>query len=355
MSGTRSARAKDLMLKAQSARDDAEALAEHSRPEDTRTAIEALGRADSLLALAQAEDPGWGRPTLERGWVAHDRANLVTGPARGGAIEQGLRFAAEAARRGPATPELLQLRGTLRWEQVTVQQGDSADSVRLGRAEADLRTAVDRDSTLAGAWATLSYLLWFKGSTAEAELAGRRALREDAYLVDARRVFEHLFLADLMLGDFGQAEEWCRRGRTSFPGYWRFVECELTLMRHNTASTPDPDSAWALVRQLEALDPVDKAKAEDRAYHVIYRRVVAATISARAGRRDIARAELVRARRATEGNPMLRMDLACDEAYLRLVLGDTTRAMALLRTYIKARPMARAYIARDPLFSALPF
>ena len=355
MSGTRSARAKDLMLKGQRVRDDAQALAGHSRPEDTRTAIEALGRADSLLALAQGEDPGWLRPTVERGWVAYDRSNLLKGPARAQQIERGLRFAEAVARSEPDNPELLHLRGTLRWEQVAVQQGGSADSVRLGRAEADLRGAVDRDSTLAGAWATLSFLLWFKGSTAEAELTGRRALREDAYMADARGVFAHLFLVDLWLSDFRQAEEWCRRGRTSFPGYWRFVECELTLMWYNTAATPDPDSAWALVKQLEALDPGDNAIAEDRAYHLIYRRIIGATISARAGQRDLARAELARARRATEGNPTLAMDLACDEAYLHLVLGDTTRAVALLRSYVKARPMARTYIARDPLFRGVSF
>src|SRR5439155_14328392 len=125
-------------------------------------------------------------------------------------------------------------------------------------------------STLAGAWATLSYLLWFKGGTAEAELAARHALREDAYMADARGVFNQLFFADLMLGKYAEAEEWCQRGRASFPGYWRFVECELTLMRHNTAATPDADSAWALVRQLELLDPVGKATAEDRAYLPIY-------------------------------------------------------------------------------------
>ena len=355
MSGTLSARAKDLMLKAQSARDDARALSEHSRPEDIRTAIEALDRADSLLALAQAEDPAWLRPTVERGWVALDRANLLNGPERAEAIERGLRFAEKAAGSDPSNPELLELRGTLRYEQVLVQQGASADSLRLARAESDLRGAVDRDSTMAGAWATLSFLLWFKGSTAEAELAGRRALREDAYLTDARGVFAHLFLIDLWLGDFGQAEEWCRRGRTSFPGSWRFVECELTRMWYDQAAPPDPDSGWALVRRLETIDPRDKARAEDRSYHPIYRRIVAATISARAGQRDLARAELARARRATEGNPALAMDLACDEAYLRLVLGDTARAVALLRGYVKARPMARTYIARDPLFRGVTF
>ena len=149
----------------------------------------------------------------------------------------------------------------------------------------------------------MGFLHWFMGSTTEAELTGGRSLREDPFLTGARGIFGRLFLADIMLGDFGQAEEWCRRGRASFPGYWRFVECELTLMRHNTASRPNPDSAWALVKQLETLDPAEKAKAEDRAYHLIYRRVLAATISARAGRRDIARAELVRAETRDRGQP----------------------------------------------------
>jgi serine/threonine-protein kinase len=355
MAGTRSPRAKDLMFKAQRARDDAKLMAEHSRAEDTRTAIESLERADSLLALAQVEDPAWMRPVIERGWVAYDRSNLVDGPARDAALQRGVEFAEDAARRAPVTPELLQLRGTLHWQQVGVQQGGAADSMRIHQAESDLRAAVDRDSTLAGAWATLSFLLWYKGSTAEAELAGRRALKEDAYLTNASRVFMHLFLVDLWMGDYNQAREWCRRGRTSFPGSWRFVECELTLMWYDRAATPRPDSAWALVTQLEALDPKEKAVAEDRAYHLIYRRIVAATIAARAGQRDVAVAELGRARRATEGNATLRMDLSPDEAYLHLVLGDTVRAVTLLRGYVKARPMARTYIARDPLFRGVTF
>jgi hypothetical protein len=47
------------------------------------------------------------------------------------------------------------------------------------------------------------------------------------------------------------------------------------------------------------------------------------------------------------------MDLGYDEAYLRLVLGERGRAEELLRAYIKARPMARDYLARDPLLRGL--
>ena len=55
-SGTRSARAKDLMLKAQSARDDAGTLAGRSRPEDARGHRACGGRTRSWRS--PAEGPG---------------------------------------------------------------------------------------------------------------------------------------------------------------------------------------------------------------------------------------------------------------------------------------------------------
>jgi tetratricopeptide (TPR) repeat protein len=262
-------------------------------------------------------------------------------------------LAEEAMRRGPSNPDALELRGTLRLQLVKEQQAAPEDPDRLKKIEADLRAALDRDSTRTTAWATLSYLLWYKGSTAEADLAARRALQEDSYLSEALGIYLALFFNDLMLGKFTRAAEWCQRGHLTFPNYWGFVECELTLMRHDVNSRPDPRRAWALVKALERLDPEDKAKAENRQYHSIYRRIVAATISARAGRHDIARAEIARARRMTEGDPVLSMDLNYDEAYLQLVLGDRARASELLGAYLKARPMARDYLARDPLMQDL--
>ncbi len=357
IAGTTNERARELVLKAQSARDQAAVLAEQPHTEDVRTGIEVLERAESLLALAQSADPRWLRPIIDRGWVIHDLAHMSSNAGHSGlepaAAQKSIQLAEEALRRSPGNAGASELRGTLLFELVTENQGAPNDSTRLRQAEGDLRSALDRDSTLATAWATLSYLLLFRGRTAEAEMAGRRALGEDPYLADARDTFRMLFFTDILLGDFAQAAEWCRRGRLSFPKDWHFVECELTLMRHNARATPEPDSAWALVKELDRLDPADKARAEGRAYHPIYRRVVAATISARAGRRGIARAELARARRATVGDSTLRLDLASDEAYLRLVLGERERATALLRQYIQARPMARDYLARDPLLRGL--
>jgi TolB-like protein/tRNA A-37 threonylcarbamoyl transferase component Bud32/tetratricopeptide (TPR) repeat protein len=351
--GTDLRSASELARRAQAAREDAREIAESPHPEDMGTALDALRRADSLLALAQAADPGWSRLWTERGWVAADQARLLADAARVAALRQALRLAEDAVSRAPDSPAALELRGIVRLRLVVELQAAPDEPDRLQKAEADLRAALDRDSTLASAWANLGELLWTKGSTAEAALAARRALREDTYLAEAPDVYRNLFFNDLMLGDFGDASEWCRRGRLTFPDRWQFVECELTLMRHDASRKPDPDSAWKLVKVLGRLDPPARAKSEGRAYHTIYRRIVAATISARAGHRDVARAEIARARRATLGDTTLDMDLNYDEGYLRLVLGERQRAVELLRAYVKARPLSRDYLARDPLLQRL--
>jgi len=351
--GTTSKTAQEMARRAQRESEDARAIGESPHVEDLGTAREALSRADSFLVLAQAADPKWLHPRIARGWVMAQFADLQTGQARIAALQRALGLAEEAVRRAPDDPLARELRGTLRMRLVNEIQAAPDEPDRMQRAEADLRAALDRDSTLTIAWGTLGDLLWTKGSTAEAVIASRRALEADTYLAEAYTIYRDLFVSDLMLGNFPQAGEWCRRGRVTFPGHWRFVECELTLMRHDAGRKADPDSAWRLVRRLEQLDPPDRARAEGREYHLIYRPIVAATISARGGHPDIARAEIARARREVASDSTLSMDLNYDEAYLRLVLGQRDRARQLLKEYVEARPLAGQYLARDPLLQGL--
>lgn len=352
--GTASSTAAELVLKSKRFREDAEVLADRPHPADRRTALAALDRADSLLALAQAADPRWLRPVLERGWVSHRRARLLQGAARFEAAERGLAHARVAMLSASTSAEALELRGTLRWFVAREMDTSAAQPQQLNEAEADLRAALNRDSSRATAWEALSALLLRKGNFAEADIAAERALREDAYLSDARAIYERLFYSAVWNGNNSRAGEWCKRGRLSFPGYWRFVECELTLLRENVDEKPNDQHAWALVRELERLYSVDQAKVDGNHYSLIYWRVVAAAISARAGKRDIAWAEIARAKRATEGDSLLRLDLMYDEAYLRLVLGQRDRAEELLRELVRVRPGSRAILARDPLFRDLP-
>jgi serine/threonine-protein kinase len=352
-SGGGSREASDLVFRAQRERENAKTLFEQPRSEDVRAAFEALERADSLLILAEAADSAWVRPVLDRGWVAHDRAQREAGAARVPTVRTGLALAEEALRRAPDDPGGLELRGSLRWLLASELQAAPEEPEQMRVLEADLRRALDQDSTRAAAWARLAFVLWFRGSTAEAELAARRALLEDTYLVDALDVLYELFFSSLLLGDFERAGQWCERGRLTFPRHWRFVHCRLLLLRHDTSHAPDPDLAWGLVDELERLDPARRAVAEGRPYHPIARRMIAAAVSARAGRHDIARAELARAKRLTAGDSVLRVDLLYDQAYLRLLAGDRAGAANLLDAYGRARPLARGSISRDPLFNGL--
>ena len=347
--GTTDSLALGFARKARQAKENARAIAESPQIEDLGTAREALRRADSLLQLAHAADTAWSGAWIERGWIAAEGASLSTGTERLAALEDGLGLAEVAVSREPESPYALELRGTMRTRLVAAVQSAPDEPDRMKMAEQDLRAALDRDSTLVVARFSLGDLLWTKGSMAEAALASRRALRQDAYLSEALTIYKDLFYEDLMMGNYSQAGEWCRRGRLTFPNKWRFVECELTLMRHNARSGATPDSAWALVRVLEEIDPADRASAENRTYHTIYRRIVAASIAARAGDHDLARREIARARMAVRDDEELSIDLNYDEAYLRKVLGERPRAHQLLMQYLEARPLARVYLRRDPL------
>jgi eukaryotic-like serine/threonine-protein kinase len=342
-----------LTQRARREREDAEEMVEQGHPEDLRTALAALDRADSLLRLAQSQDPGWHRPQLDRGWVTEARARLLGGKAKVDVLREGLADIDRGIRQWPADAEALEVRGVLRWLLALEMVEGGADSVRLREVERDLRAALAQDSTLAKAWATLSFALWAKGSLAEAGIAARRALREDAYLEDANDVLIQLFFSDLYLEHFPQAAEWVRRGRLAFVDDWRFVQCALTLLRSDVTAKPDPAYAWALVDTLDAMDPPAQTAAEGRPYHTIYRRVVAATVSARAGQVGRARAELARALRATASDSTLRLDLAYDEAVLRLALGERERAAALIQDLIAARPLQGPILRRDPLLRSL--
>jgi hypothetical protein len=122
-------------------------------------------------------------------------------------------------------------------------------------------------------------------------------------------------------------------------------------MRHDASRTPDPKRAWELVAMMDRLDPPEKAWAAGHPYNAIFRRVAAATISARAGARELARAEIARARQATKADSGLLLDLAYDEAYLWLVLGEREQAARLLNRLLEARPVLRPLLARDPLWA----
>lgn len=352
--GTSSEQARQLVLMAEKTREDAEAIGNHRDPYDTPGALALLSRADSMLLAATSADAKWARPIIERGWVALDVGRLTSGETSIAASRLGLALAERAMRVAPDDAGALELRGTSEARLVRLTP-HAADSARLFDAtERDLRRAVAIDPTLASAWSTLSQFLRLrKGDFAEADVYAQRALAEDAYLTDAPTILEQLYRSTLMLAEYRSAAKWCAKGRLEYPDEWRFVECKLVLLREDQGVTPDPTAAWALVDTLNRMDPSTKAIASGRDYSPLFRQMVAAGVSARAGQIDSARSVLARARRAAAGSSELPFNLDYDEAYLQMVFGARDSAMRLLDAYVRYNPTSRASIARDHLFDSL--
>jgi DNA-binding SARP family transcriptional activator/TolB-like protein len=351
--GTESAAARELVLRAEAAREEAARLARESDARDLPAAVRLLTRADSLLARAEELDSRWTTPPVLRGWITVERGDLAGGgPARQQAFAAALGHAARALRHDPRDPEALELRGTVRWRMVATAAASAPDTLLAG-AERDLRTAVAGDSSLAGAWSELSKLLRFRASYAEAYQAIHRAWEADAYFAGEDEIRERLYRAALALGRYGEARRWCEEGARARPDDWRFLECRLTLLARDPGAEPDPAGAWRLVAELDRVYPPLKARLDGQPYQALYRRIMASAVLARAGQNDSARAVLARARREAERDAEFRVFIDYDAAYVHLLLGERDEAVEALRRYLAARPWLRRYAARDLLFREL--
>jgi DNA-binding SARP family transcriptional activator/TolB-like protein len=349
----RSGEALDLVLRAEHVRDDASRLARRGNPLDAASALRLLARADTLLARAEAADPGWARPTVARGLVALSSHAISPAAEKRRFLEAATGHAGRVLAREPRNAAALSVRGRAGWR-LAVEAVDTTGQARsLDAAERDLRRSLDADSTHAPGWSALSTLLRFRGRFAESDLAARRALDQDAYLDDAAEILQRFYFAAMAQGDYAGAREMCARAHTHFPPDNRFLECRLTLLREDPSLPPDPNRAWALLAELERLDPASRARDEGRAYSPLYRHAAVAAVLARAGAKDSARAVVARARAQAAAHEDLRIPFLYDEAYVRLLLGDRAGARRLLDEYLAARPSFRAYLARDVLFRDL--
>ncbi|HEU0015465.1 MAG TPA: BTAD domain-containing putative transcriptional regulator [Longimicrobium sp.] len=346
----RSPRALELVLRARDAREDAAQLARATHERDVRSALRALGTADSLLALAEQADRDWPEPVLLRGWVGVEQSRLVRGPPQLAVLREARRRAEAVLRREPESVDARELRGTVLWQMAVAAPEAGRGQPWLGQAERDLRAAVAADPTRASAWATLSQLLRLGGDLAEAELAARRVHQEDAYLEVAEMGPERLYRVALALGNYARARHWCGEGRRRFPADFRFRDCALVLLARDPSAPPDADSAWRLLAHGNRLDPPAAALAAGRPYPAVFRRMMVAAVLARAGLGDSARAVAARARRQVRGDADLRANFLWDDAYLALLLGDRARSAALLDSFVAARPAFREYVLREPAF-----
>jgi len=232
----------------------------------------------------------------------------------------------------------------------------------LARAGTDLRGAIARDSTLASAWGALSRVRLAAGDVAGAERDARTALAMDAYLDDARSILLSLFGATLMRDSAAAAWRWCERGAAEFPHDAGFIQCQLTLLAEDMSRRPDARMARRLLAEAERIEPPERARAAGQSWFPIYRQMLTAVVLARAGESDSARAMAARAHVAVDGDPVLEIDYQYEDAFLKLVLGESRATLRLLANYLTARPYLCGLVAShprwrplrpDPVFQAL--
>ncbi len=351
--GSSNVRAWQLVARGNREREDALALSGERRAPDSAAVYRGFLRADSLYEQAQIEDPDWTRPLVERGWTALAAAPGLDEEAQVIALDRALaRFQGLSPRRAAAEAEVLEVRGALQWTRLKVQP-PPFDPEKLTAIVRDLERAVELEPDRARAWATLGNIHWMRGEMQRAAFAGRRALEADAYIEEAPLIYRLLFAAALYRGAVDSAGSWCTRGHREYPDDWWFTECRLTVMKYDLTGRPDPELAWQLVREVDALDPPVLAAAAGHRYAPVYRRLIAAAVSARAGDTARARDELERQRMAAASDSSLMLDLIPEEITLLLQFGERQTALQRLRWAIERRPLLGGLVANDPILRTL--
>jgi serine/threonine-protein kinase len=311
---------------------------------DTSVAAVHLDKADSLLALAQREEPRWARPSVARGRIAYSRLDLVGTADRRYSdrwTALALVYADRALQIKPDDPEALELRGTVRYYRwlLNLARTPAEASRLLSAAQADLEAAVAKDPTAAGAWTVLSHLRMNQSQSALAKVAALRAYEADPYLASAQEAVWRLFQSSLDLEDAEESKRWCAEGQRRFPESYRFVECQLWLyaLKGTTLN----------LKQLQPLYQkyLDLTPMTDRAFNEHYGQMLVAIAHARAGLRSSADAIARRARADTTMDAT--RDLALLEAIMRTMLGEQDEALHQLGLYLSANPQLREGMARD--------
>jgi serine/threonine-protein kinase len=332
-----------LVRRANDRREDAQALRAAG---DLRAVDRALTEADSLLKVAEALEPTWPEPGIQRAWVVADRMMLAPDSAAAAARALGPKGIGHADRvlaRHPGLPAAREARGAVRLYAWLF--GDQQASAEVKAAESDLRAAaVPENPTEARAWSMLSALLIEKGEFDEANLAAERALERDAFLAETDEVLFRLHLSAMLLQRWPEAAKLCKDGRARFASDWRFTFCELSLMVMPTGKPPDPARAWALTDELSRLTPTSD---------LVIRRprwqMMVASVLARAGLRDSAGRVAAMARRSSSGDN----ELDFYEATVGALLGDTAAVIRLLQQFDSTHPGSAGYLKSDPILGPI--
>ncbi len=331
-----------------------EALEQAERTRRTSTAYRMLSEADSLLSNAERSDTSWVEPTLLRGFLEHDRvrvaefsnlADVDTSEVLGW-IRRGLLIADQLVLAHGSNAKAMELRGLLKIRQWFWSPEELASSV-LNGAIADLLAGLKDDESMVGAWLGLYTAYGALGQFEEGARAMDRALVVDAWHqeVEASRV--HQVFTALRQRDVEAARTHCAFGRLHYPKNPLFFSCGLDVLGWTGVTEADVAHAWDLTAEIEGLQGYGDL---DNRWH--YRRMLVASIAARAGLRDSAVSILQNAE--TDPNRMgsARHWLA-QKANVFLLIGDTATSLQLLKEYLEANPQQRLFVSEHVWYQPL--
>ena len=314
---------------------------------DTVAAGKALEEADLILARAESEDPSFLTPIIDRGWVAAERALLVTSQVLYDTIwtHVGLGHIGRALEKDPDHPRALELRGILLDYMASETQDEAVADSLLAEAEGDLRRATELDESRSQAHARLSRIYRRQGRRAESKLSAEKAYLADPYQLEAPIVLFGLCSSSLELKVWTEVTRWCGEGRERFPDRPSFPSAQLAALAGPQGPVADPQLAWLLAEHVIRLSPPhERGRTEPPQLLQV------AAVLARAGLPDSARAVMDRALALPEASGP-RTDV--QEANARLRLGDVDQSLDALERFLEAVPSARAGAREDWWWEAL--
>ena len=328
---------------------NSEAWAELQRAERLHKNGDAAA-ADTALAQAEALDSKWPEPIIARARLAYEesRKTGLKQDAANDPINRGLAHIERALQLDPENPDALELRGNLRyWRWLLGLEADTTKAKALiNAARADFEHATTNNPNQAGAWASLSHLLYNadNATLSDVNIAAQNAWNADAFLANAETVLARLFLSSYDLQQWPKAKLWCDEMQRRFRDSFQAPRCRLFLMTGKNESQVQARAgvalAWSLADSVTAKAP--KARQD---FQRLNSNMLVAAVLARAGLADSARRVVSRSKGNAEMDAS--RDLSQFAAFVEVLLHDKDAAMKDLSEYFAASDRRKASFASN--------